>query len=230
MTIGEIAALLRRHMGAVTAVLAVAVAVGYGIACAPVTYQESSTLYFVQPPAVWQGRHGRLLQFGQSEIGVAAILATLLMSPQGQRQARSAGAAGGFDVAQVNSGSLQYPVYAEPEVSLTTSGTDRMRVRADFATVARLLDGDLAALQAREDAPARYRLTMRPVSAPSLQAESGSLPKEYGGLAVLTVIAAFAGVILMERRRARRLARSVSSLTREKQQVRAVEFLARSHR
>jgi hypothetical protein len=199
---GEIAALLRRHIIAVIAVIAAAAAVSYGLARAPVTYQESGTLYFHIPSAP-QSNLSKQLEFTQGETAVVAIFSNLLMSSRGQRQVRSADAVAQFDVAPVNVGSLEYPDYADPDVSVTTSGTDPAQVRMSFAAVTRVLSNDLAALQAKAGAPAGYRLKTYFSNGPSLQAEPGSSPRVYGGLAVLAIVAIFAAVILLERRRPR---------------------------
>jgi hypothetical protein len=203
VTIGEIAALLRRHIIAVIAVIAAAAAVSYGLARAPVIYQESGTLYFHVPSAVQRSKLSTQLEFTQGETAVVAIFSNLLMSSNGQRQVRSAGAVAQFDVAPVNVGSLQYPDYADPDVSVTTSGTDPAKVRTSFAAVTRVLSNDLAALQAQVGAPAGYRLKAYFSNGPSLQAEPGSSTRVYGGLAVLAIVAIFAAMILLERRRPR---------------------------
>jgi hypothetical protein len=203
VTIGEIAAILRRHIAAVIAVIAAAAAVGYGMGHTPVTYQASGTLYSFLPPTPWQKKLTAQVGSSQGEAVLMAILSILLMSQRGQRQVRSAGAVASFDVAQVNLGSLQYPVYSEPEVTVTTWGTDPALVRKSFAIVTRVLNSDLAALQAQAGAPARYRLTVRFLNGTSLQAEPGSGPRMYSGLAVLAVVVIFAAVILLDRRRPR---------------------------
>jgi len=210
---GEIAAILRRHFAAVVAVMAAAAVVGCAIAFAPVTYQESGTLYLLAPPAPWQSKPATQPNVTGSGTEVPAILSILLMSPHGQRQVRSAGAMARFDVAPVNLGSLQYPNYSEHDITVTTSGTDPGRVRTSFGIATRVLNSDLNALQAQAGAPVRYRMTTsfpggpslqaEPGSRPSLQAEPGSWPRVYGGLAVLAIVATFAVVILLERRRPR---------------------------
>jgi hypothetical protein len=200
VTTAEIAAILRRHLIAVIAVIAAAAAVSYALARAPVTYQESGTLYF-QVPSAQRSKLSTQLAFTQGEPAVVAIFSTLLMSSHGQQQVRSAGAAAHFDVAPVNVGSLEYPNYADPDVSVTTSGTDPSQVRTSFAAATRVLSDDLAALQARAGAPAGYRLKTYFSNGPSLEAEPGSSARVYGGLAVLTIVALFAAVILLERRR-----------------------------
>jgi hypothetical protein len=204
VTMGEIAAVLWRQIIAVFAVIAAAFMVSFGLARAPVAYQESAILYFHMPLAIGQGNLSTQQESPQGDAAFVAILSTLLMSSHGQRQVRSAGAAANFDVAPVNLGSLQYPDYRDPYLTVTASGTDRGQVRTSFAAVTRVLSNDLAALQAQTGTPAGHRLKAYFSGVPSVQASpAGSRPRMYGGLAVLAVVAILAALILLERRRPR---------------------------
>jgi hypothetical protein len=204
VTLGEIAAVLWRQIVAVVAVIAAALMVAFGLARAPVAYQENGTLYFHIPLATWQSNLSTQQEAPQGNAAFVAILSTLVMSSHGQQQVRSAGAAANFDVAPVNLGSLQYPNYSDPYLTVTTSGTDPGQVRTSFAAVSRVLSNDLAALQAQAGAPAENRLKAYFSGVPSVQASpEGSRPRMYGGLAVLAVVGIFAAVILLERRRPR---------------------------
>jgi hypothetical protein len=204
VTLGEIAAVLWRHIVAVVAVIAAAFTVGFGLARAPVAYQESGTMYFHMPFAAWQSNLSKQQESPQGDAGFVAVLSILVMSSHGQWQVRSAGATANFDVAPVNLGSLEYPDYSDPYLTVTTSGTDPGLVRTSFAAVTRVLGNDLAALQAQAGVPAGHRLKAYFSGVPSPQASpAGSGPRMYGGLAVLAVVAIFAVVILLERRRPR---------------------------
>jgi hypothetical protein len=208
----QIAALMRRHLGAVMVVIIVATTTVLIFNRTPVTYQESGTVIFKAPGFSFSPNPDTSSSKGV--VVTAGIMALLLMSPRDQRQVKAAGGTAAYDVALVNLADLEYPDYGYPDVTVTATATDPAQVDRTFALVIRKLHSNLVSRQAQAGASRETRITASIAGDTGSQAKVGSSARVYAGLLVLAIIAAFAVAVILDRHRVgpNRLFRNAGSL------------------
>jgi len=201
VTTRDFAALLRRHLAAVLAVLVVAAGLAFTFKKTPATYMEGSTVVFNQPPSAAQPNP--YFSGGGTLITVGGVVATYLMGTQGHQAVAAAGGstAGGtaYDVALVNSYNQEYPNYSTPEATVTVTGTDLLAVEHTFTAMMRVLTSWLADQQAAAGAPAVDQITAKLIGNPGPLAQPGSSKRVLGGLLLLTLIAVFSVCVFLDR-------------------------------
>jgi hypothetical protein len=197
----EIAALLRRHVVAVLVVAAIAAGVAYSIKRAPLTYQESATVYFTGPTSA--ANPNPYVTFSDALVEAAGTVAIIAMSPQGQQQVRAAGGTTAYDVALVNSYNLEFPLYGTPAVTVTSTSQDPTAVHQTFTSVTKVLERDLAERQAQVGVAPAHRIGIHIVNDTGPVALVGSSKRVFAGLLVLTIIAALFVASFLDRHRLR---------------------------
>jgi len=198
MTFCAIAGLMRRHLLAVTAVLIIAVCVGYDIRNSPPMYSESATVEYALASSM--AKSDVKGQFAIPLIATEVMMSQALMSQPAQGQVRAAGGTAQFEFVPANLYSLQYPNYDEPGAAFTTTSQRPADVRRTFLVVLRLLGQRLAAMQAQAGVPARNRIRTFLVGDTGPIARPGSSTRVSAGLTVLTVVAVFMVANFLDRR------------------------------
>jgi hypothetical protein len=199
MTVRDIAALMRRHLLAVTIVLVIAAAVVLDIKTSPTTYAQTATVVFTARNSLADPRTDQ--QMVVPLIADAVMMSQIMLSPPEQSQVNTAGGTASFDFTPYNLYSMQYPDYSEPEATLTVTAQSAAVAQSTFSQVMRVLGQRLTAMQARVPPPSRVQAYLVGNSGPVPQ--SGSSARELGGLALLTVLAVFAVANFLDRRERR---------------------------
>jgi hypothetical protein len=196
MTVGEIAALVRRHWVVAAVVLVLAGVALHSIKKAPPGYQESSTIIFVAPksnnfPNPYDSDSDAPL------ITTDEIVVRAMMSPQEQRLVQAAGGSAKYDVELVNLYNQEYPDYGVPDATITTTATSWDATHRTYQIVARQLASRLAAMQAGVKERNRIMANVAGDSGPIIQ--TGSPKRVYAGLVLLTLVAFFMLAIFLDR-------------------------------
>jgi hypothetical protein len=201
MTLREIAALMRRHLLAVTVVLLIAVAVGYDFGNTPPAYSESATVVFTakNSPAGSRSNPSFIVPLIATEV----MMAQTLTSPPGQSQVRAAGGTASFQLVPSNLYSLQYPNYDEPDATLTATSQRPADAHRTFMVVLRLLGQRLTAMQAQAHVPLRGRIREYLVGDTGLASQPASATRVLAGLALLTLVGVFMVASFLDRRQRR---------------------------
>jgi hypothetical protein len=205
VTFRELAALMRRHLLAATAVLMIAAGLGYGLRRTPPLYSESAAVVFTVKGSLADSRPSA--SYLPSLIATEVMMAQALMTPPWQSEIRDAGGNASFDFTPFNSYSLQYPNYYEPGAMLTATSQRPADVRRTFTLVCQLLGQRLTAMQAGARVPARDRIQVLLVGNGAPAAQPGSPTRVLGGLFMLAAMAVFMVVNFLDRRRSGRLFR-----------------------
>jgi hypothetical protein len=207
MTAQEIFALMRRHLVALMIVVVIAAGVAYKLKHTPIMYQESGTV------ALTAGRSAAnpnpYVSLNQSMIDAAGVMVLLVMSPQGQEQVEAAGGSASFDVALVNSYSMQFPDYSAPYITVSVTSFDPAEVHRTFTVVGGFLDHELAVRQAQFHVSGAALIVPHMIADTGPLAQPGSSKRWLLGIFILTLVAAFSATIFLDRHpvRLRRLAR-----------------------
>jgi len=196
MTVGEMAALVRRHWIAAAVVLVLAVAALHSIKSSPPGYQESSTVIFIAPtsnnfPNPYDSAGDAPL------ITTDEIVVRAMMSPQSKQLVQAAGGTGDFTVAMVNLYNQEYPDYSVPNATITTQASSPEAAHRTYVIVARQLTNRLAEMQAKVQPHNRIVTNIVGDSGPIIQI--GSPKRVYAGLILLTLIAFFMLAIFLDR-------------------------------
>lgn len=180
----EIAMLLQRHRVAVALVLILAAGLGYHIDRTVPGYADTATVEFTAPKGTAYNRESLLV--------IDELTANSVMSARGQEEVRSAGGTANYNVALINFYNEDFPYYGVPYVTVTTMSHDAADTQRTFPAVMEVLRNDLAALQARQGAKPDSWVGLRTIAAPTgAVPETGSRKRTLGGLAILTIVAAF---------------------------------------
>jgi hypothetical protein len=190
---------LGRHRLAVVIVLVMAACLAYLLKNTPTQYSDSSTVVFsaafadVNPsPAL-----------SQSLIASEAMMTETMMSPGMAEQVRAAGGTAPFSMIPFNVYNMQYPDYAEPTATLTATSLSEADAQRTFRIVLRVLTQRMAVIQADARVPAENRIQVNTVGSTGTLVQPGSPARAFGGLVLLTLIAAISAANFLDRRRAR---------------------------
>jgi hypothetical protein len=191
----EITALVRRHATAIAIVLILAAGLAYLFKHADPGYAETATVAFVAPE-IQPGTS----PFRRSLLVMDELMANSVMSARGQQQIRSAGGTAHYEVAQVNLNNEELPYYAVPYVTVTATSASAAAAGDTFSAVMKVLQDDLATLQAQQGAKPNAWIWLRPIAPPNGPvAQIGSPTRTLAGLAVLTVIASLLTAKFLDR-------------------------------
>jgi hypothetical protein len=198
VSLQEIAALMRRHLAAVLVVIICAAAIAVIFKRTPVTYQESGTVVLNDP--VSAGFPNTYASSSGSLVKAAGLIAASVMSPQDGQKIRAAGGIAAYEVALYNSANLEYPNYSDPYINVTADSADPAQVQHTFTVVTQQLHSDLVSRQVQAGVSTVNRITANLVGDGGPLPQPGSSKRVYAGLLVLTIIAAFAVAIFLDRR------------------------------
>jgi len=176
------------RMAAIAVVLILAAGVGYDIKSTPPTYLISATVILSVPdsrtvPNAYESLAPSLISSG-------AAMVQLMMSPQSQRRIRARGGTAGYDLALINFYNEDYPNYSDPVVKLKTASPSPAAAYRTFTVARRLLDYLLRVRQVQAGVSPRYRISAQFVGNTGPVAQAGSSKRVFGGLALLTAVAA----------------------------------------
>jgi hypothetical protein len=191
---------LGRHRLAMVIVLVMAACLAYLLKNTPTSYSDSSTIVFsaafadVNPsPAL-----------SQSLIASEAMMTETMTSPGMAEQVRAAGGTAPFSMIPFNVYNMQYPDYAEPTATLTATSVSEADAQRTFRIALRVLTQRMAAIQADASVPAENRIRVNTAGRTGTLVQPGSRARAFGGLVLLTLIAAISAANFLDRRRARR--------------------------
>ncbi len=193
---------LGRHRLAVLIVLVLAASLAYLLKTAPIPYSYSSTVVFsaafaeINPsPAL-----------AQSLIASETMMSETMTSPAMMAQVRAAGGTAPFTMVPFNVYNMQYPDYAEPTATLTATSVSEADARRTFRIVLQVLTRRMTAIQADAGVPAKDRIQVNTAGSTGTLVQPGSRARAFGGLVLLTLIAAVSTANFLDRRRAARTA------------------------
>jgi hypothetical protein len=192
------AALLRRHLAAVVAVLLLAEGALYQVRHTPPLYTAGATVVFGTADSLTSRRAGQ--QETLSLIATETMMARLMTSQPARAAVRARGGSGQYQVDPVNLSNMQYPDYADPMAALTAAAPGPAAAQRTFAAVYAVLASRLAALQAQANVPARQRIGVHLIGDSRPVAQPGSPARVFGGLLLLTIMAVFLVVNFLDRR------------------------------
>lgn len=183
----QIAALYRRHLAAVVVVFLAAAGFGYHLKHADPGYMDTATVSFIAPKF-----QANLFAYGNSLLVMDQLAVSSMTTTHSQQQVKAAGGTGNYDVELVNLNTEDYPNYSDPYLTVTTTSPDPAAAQATFTAVMRVLQENVNAMQARQDAKPATWIAMAAIAAPSGPvAQSGSAKRSYAGLLLFAIIASF---------------------------------------
>ena len=176
------------RMAAVAVVLILAAGLGYDFKNTPPTYLQTATVIFSIPesrtiPDAYESLAPSLISSG-------AAMAQIMMSPQSQRRIQARGGTADYDLALINFYNEDYPNYSDPVIRLKTASPSPAVTRRTFWVAKRLLKHLLRSRQVKAGVSRRYRITAQIVGDTGPVVQAGSAKRVYGGLALLTLVAA----------------------------------------
>jgi hypothetical protein len=190
---------LGRHRLAMAIVLVMAACLAYLLKNAPTSYSDSSTVVFsaayadVNPsPAL-----------AQSLIACEAMMSETMTSPGITQEVRAAGGTAPFSMVPFNVYNMQYPDYAEPTATLTATSVSEAAAQRTFRIVLRLLGQHMATIQADAGVPEENRIQVNTAGSTGTLVQPGSRARAFGGLVLLTLIAAVSLANFLDRRKTR---------------------------
>jgi hypothetical protein len=197
VTAREMVSLIRRHLLAVLAVLAVSIGGFHVIRSAPMTYSENGTVAFTMiRSASNPNPYGT---FRDSMIDTAGIVGLIGSSPQVRAEVQSDGGTASFQVVLIDNYNLQFPLFNEPYLTISASSDNPRSVHRTFVVVNNLLDRKLLALQSKVHVKKSARIVARLVADTGPQPQAGSSIRSLAALMVLTVVAVFAVATFLDR-------------------------------
>jgi hypothetical protein len=211
MSPSKVYALLRRHLVAVTVVLAIAAGSAWDIKSNPPVYQESAEVIFAVPgPNPYSTLN--------SELVPAANLMTRTMQGAGyEQQVRQAGGTAEFNIGLVNLYNEQFPYYDDPYVTVTAQSPGPEDASRTFQIAVRVFRNLVTVRQAQAGVQRQDFITTHIVADSGPVAQLGSMKRALAGLVVLTIMVLFLVVNFLDRRpspgSARHSARSVAAGT-----------------
>ncbi len=192
MSPGELGALARRHVVALTIILLLAAGVAYSFKHAPPTYQESATLVFAAPP-------GAASTYTDSIVTTGEVMVDWTTGAQGQQKLRQAGVTSGFNAALVNLYDQEYPNYSYPFVTVSGSSQYPAVAHRIFAIGTQVFERELLAQQVEQGVLPRNRITINSVGDTGPVILQGSRIRSFAGLFLLTIVAAFMVLNFLDR-------------------------------
>jgi O-antigen ligase len=196
--LSELAALTRRHFVAAGLVLLMALGIAYVFRQTPPVYKETATLA-LKPPSSDPGS----FESNYSLILTGEVMVKWAAGAQGQERLREAGVDSGFSVTLLNYANEEDPVYKTPYIIVSATAGSPMATHDAFTAGTRIFDDELVTQQVKTHIAADGRVTADLLgdSGPILQA--GSTARVLGGLAFLTIVAAYMTASLLDRRQSR---------------------------
>lgn len=185
------------HLFAVSGVILVAAAVGYGIKTAAPVYLESGTLTL----NTHKGPKGLNESFllNQSLTATGEVMVESLSSPQSLPLVRQHGGEAEFGISLVNYNNEDFPDYGYPFATLTARATNPVSAHRTFAAALHVVEQLLARRQSDAGVRAKGRIFMNVVGDTGAVAQSGSAKRIFLALAFLCFVAAYLAWRLVDR-------------------------------
>jgi hypothetical protein len=202
MSLVELAALVRRHIVAAAIVLVVAVGVAYSIKHTPPTFEDNATIVLAPPDPVLSPPYANPYAppFGPSLIITGEVMMKWMTGAQGQQLLRQAGLSNNFAVSLINFSDLEYPLYGEPNLTISGIGEDPTSAHNALVTGARIFEQGLVSQEEHAHVPLRYRIATHMIGDSGPVVQLGSNKRTYAGLAALTIIALYMILKIIDRR------------------------------
>jgi hypothetical protein len=175
-------------MTLVVATLLLAAGAGYGIDISPPMYLESGTVELSLPKT--QNAPNAYFMFAPSLITSGEVMVQILMSPSVQRQIGAVSRDASASLALVNLYNEEYPYYGFPLATLTAASPVAADAHRTFVVAARVLSLVLAARQKQVGVAPRERISAQILGDSGPIIQPGSRARVFGGLVLLTAIAA----------------------------------------
>jgi hypothetical protein len=202
MSLSELAALVRRHILAAALVLVVAVGVAYHIKHTPPTFEDNATIVLAPPDPVLAPPYANPYAppFGPSLIITGELMVKWMNGAQGQQLLQQAGVAKTFSVALINFSDQEYPLYGEPNLTISGIGEDPVSAHSALVTGKRVFEQGLVSQEEHAHVPQTYRIATHVIGESGPVVQLGSSKRTYAGLAALTIIALYMILIILDRR------------------------------
>jgi len=202
VTIRMIAALLRRHLAVVVAVVLAAEALVYQVRHTPPGYVASATVVFSTAGTAGAASSPAAQRDTSSLITTETMMAGLMATRWAQDLVRRRGGTGEYQVTPENTANLQYPDYADPIATVTVTAPGAAAAQRTFTAVYGVIARRLAGLQARAGVPPGQRIRVHLIGMSAPAPQPGSRVRVLAGLALLAVMAVFGAALFLDRRRA----------------------------
>jgi hypothetical protein len=196
VTLRELAALARRQVVAIALVALITLGIAYSFKRTPPTFQDTGTIALVSP-----GPNPYASQFSNSLIITGESIVKWIDGPQGQAKLQQVGAGTGFAIGLVNFSNQEYPYYAEPYLTASSTASNPAMATQIFLAGTRVFNEKLAAVQAHVHKA--HLITTKTIGGTDPIIALGSSKRSYAGLGILGVIAAYQVANFCNRRRIR---------------------------
>jgi hypothetical protein len=215
VSVGQLAALARRHAFAVCLILLMAAGVAIDFIHTQSGYLETATVA-LEPESFMSvepvDANQNYLQ-NSSLIVTCQLLVMRLSGPQGGTQLRQAGVSGDFAVSVVNSSNLDTPRYAYPDLSVSVAARSPDTTHNQFIGAMRVIAVDIADLQAGNHFSAQDRFVTYTLSDSGPISQRGSLIRCYAALIFLSMVAIFLTCRFLDRRSGAAVAPAVAQVS-----------------
>jgi hypothetical protein len=201
MSLSELAALVRRHIVAAAIVLVVAAGAAYHIKHTPPTFEDNATIVLAPPNPVLSPPYANPYAppFGPSLIITGELMVKWMTGAQGQEVLQQAGVPNTFSVALVNFSDQEYPLYGEPNLTISGIGEDPVSAHNALVTGTRIFEQGLDAQEEHAHVPPTYRIATHVIGESGPVVQLGSSKRTYAGVAVLTIIALYMILRILDR-------------------------------
>ena len=194
MSIPELARMFRRHWVAMLVILIVTGAVALGFRHTTPLSQDSGNVAFSVAPGLATGLETDTL------IITADAMVRWLNSPQGTSRVLQQGGTSDYQFGLVNFYDQEYPVYAVPMATLTTTSYNPAVAQRTFNAALHAIQQELQKQQAIAGVPRGTRVSASVVgNSTGPVTLGGSRKRTYAGLALLAFMAAYFTGRLLDR-------------------------------
>lgn len=202
MSLSELAALVRRHIVAAAIVVVVAAGFAYHIKHTPPTFEDNATIVLAPPNPVLSPPYANPYAppFGPSLIITGELMVKWITGAQGQQLLQQAGVSNTFSVALINFSDQEYPLYGEPNLTISGIGEDPVSAHNALVTGTRIFEQGLASQEEHYHVRPAYRIATHVIGDSGPIVQLGSSKRTYAGLAALTIIALYMALIILDRR------------------------------
>lgn len=204
MSLSELAALVRRHVVAAAIVFVVAAGVAYSIKHTPPTFEDNATIVLAPPDPTLSPPYANPYAppFGPSLIITGEVMVKWMTGAQGQQLLQQAGVSNDFAVSLINFSDLEYPLYGEPNLTISGLGEDPTSAHNALVTGARIFEQGLISQEEHAHVPPTYRIATHMIGDSGPVVQLGSNKRTYGALAALTIIALYMILKMIDRQSA----------------------------
>jgi hypothetical protein len=196
VSLGQIVALMRRHLVAVVAILVLTAGVAWHIKHTSPPYSESATVIFT-PPAV--NPYSSFSSYPSALLSTAEVMTETMLGAESQQKVREAGGIADVTIGLVNFNNEQFPYYGDPYVTVTATATDPATAHRTFEIVMLSFQRLVTERQVQAGAIPVSFITTHVVGDTGPVAEAGSQKRVFAGLIVLAIMITFLVLIFLDR-------------------------------